>query len=728
MRTRAALLGLCLSTPALAATASPSVPVPADETLAPVVITATRVAEDAFQLPAAVQSEPIRRDGPGVTLADSLAAVPGLAFRERENRAQEASVSVRGFGARSTFGIRGVRVLQDDVPATQPDGQGQISQFDLATAERVEILRGPFSALYGNSSGGVLQLFSAAGQAPAQARLALNAGPAGERVLQADAQDALDRDPVTWRLHGGGADFRTDGLRGHSAAHRDTLLARVTRETAAGSRLLLSFNALRSPEAQDPLGLTAAQFAADPWQAAPAAVQFNTRKSTRQAQGSAVFDTAASGWGSVHAMAYLGSRGVTQFLAIPVATQADPRHSGGVVDLATRFGGGELRWSLAGAGALGDWRATLGASLDRLVQLRRGYENFQGTTLGVAGALRRDEEDSVRALDGYAQLEWTPRSRATLVAGVRRSDIRFAASDRYIRTGNPDDSGAARYGATSPVFSALWRLAPQRNGTATTWRGGLPVQANLYASLGTGFETPTLAELAYRTDGRAGLNFDLQPSRARQVEVGLKLRRMPGWHADLALFRARSERELVTVSNSGGRAAYANAGRAERSGVELSVGAQWSAHFDGEASFTSLHAVTLDGYLTCTVTPCTAPSTRIAAGSRLAGVAPRQFDAELGWRPVPGWRLSLAWRGTDAVPVDDLNSQSAAAWQTWHAALSRQGPGAAGAWQGFVRIDNLTDRRYAGSVIVNDANGRYYEAAPGRTLRVGVSLRLGGRA
>ena len=138
--------------------------------------------------------------------------------------------------------------------------------------------------------------------------------------------------------------------------------------------------------------------------------------------------------------------------------------------------------------------------------------------------------------------------------------------------------------------------------------------------------------------------------------------------------------------------------------------------------------MTLDSYLTCATTPCTTPGTLAAAGRKLPGVAPRQFDAELGWRPLSGWRLSLAWRGAAAVPVDDQNSAAAAAWQTWNVAASVQGQGNAAAWQAFLRVDNLTDRRYAGSVIVNDANGRFFEAAPGRSLRLGVSLLLGDRA
>jgi iron complex outermembrane receptor protein len=704
----AVFAGQLCNAAALAASAA------AVETLAPVVITATRSQRDPFDVPAAVQTVTVRRDSANASLADSLAAVPGLIFRDRENRAQETQVSIRGFGARSTFGIRGVRVLIDEVPASQPDGQGQISQFDLSTAERIEVLRGPFSALYGNSSGGVLQLFSSTGRASASTRISAAAGPAATRNLQFYTRGAVGSGIGSglgeWRYSAGASELATDGVRGHSAAQRDTLQALLALEPRRGGRLQLSFNALRTPDAQDPLGLTSAQFASDPWQSAPVALQFDTRKSTRQNQLSILYDTPAQAWGSLRLMAYSGARGVVQYLAIPVATQADARHSGGVVNLVTGFGGGELRWTRGWQTAAGPLQAVVGVTLDRLSQQRRGYENFLSGKLGVAGALRRDEDDTVRAFDQYAQLEWSPLQRALLMAGVRHSEIRFRAADRYIRSGNPDDSGSADYGATVPVASALWRATDR---------------LHFYTALGQGFETPTLVELAYRTDGRAGLNFDLSPARTRQVDVGLKFRDPGGVSAELALFRARTERELVVAINAGGRAAYANAGRTEREGIEVSAAGNPAATLSWQLAYTALRATVLDTYNTCSSTPCTVPNARVAAGNRLAGVPASQYLLEFGWHATPRWRLSLNLRGSAEVPVDDLNSQKTAAWQTVNLALSYERSSAVGDWHGFVRADNLADRHYAGSVIVNDANGRYYEAAPGRTLSLGVELRIG---
>ena len=180
----------------------------------------------------------------------------------------------------------------------------------------------------------------------------------------------------------------------------------------------------------------------------------------------------------------------------------------------------------------------------------------------------------MRAFDQYAQLEWSPVPRAALMAGVRHSEIRFSAEDHYIRSGNPDDSGSADYGATVPVASVLWRATDR---------------LHFYAALGQGFETPTLVELAYRTDGRAGLNFDLSPARTRQAGSGHEVSRpgrrsTPSWRCSA---RAR-ERELVVAANAGGRAAYANAGRTEREGVEVSVSGNPAARLGWQLAWTAL--------------------------------------------------------------------------------------------------------------------------------------------
>src|SRR3954467_5510671 len=292
-----------------------------------VVVTATRAPHSALDVPASVDridGQEIREDRQQVNLSESLGRVPGIAVLNRQNYAQDLQVQSRGFGARSTFGVRGIRLVADGIPATMPDGQGQAATFALGSAEHIEVLRGPFSALYGNSSGGVIALetMDAPPEPQAEANLLFGSYRTWRAGLKFGGQfGALN-------ALGDASRFETDGYRQHSAAVRDHLNAKFK----LGSFTVVA-NSLRQPATQDPLGLTRAQFEQDPRQATPQALQFDTKKSVSQDQVGGTYRQPLSGGGRVEAMAYVGQRSVQQFLAIPVATQSAPTHSGGIVDL-----------------------------------------------------------------------------------------------------------------------------------------------------------------------------------------------------------------------------------------------------------------------------------------------------------------------------------------------------------------------------------------------------------
>ena len=249
----------------------------------------------------------------------------------------DEQISIRGFGARSTFGVRGVRLYIDGIPATMPDGQGQVSHFNLDSAERIEVLRGPFSALYGNSSGGVIQLFTADGSDPPQYKFGL-VGQSYD-TLRASVNARGVSGPVDYNLDF--THFETDGYRDHSAAQRESGNGKLNIKIGDGGKLTLLLNTVNIPGAQDPLGLTRAQFEADPQSVASVAEQFNTRKSVQQSQGGAIYEQALGGGNTLRVTGYYGQRDVTQYLSIPVATQANPLHSGGVVDLELFDGEGQ---------------------------------------------------------------------------------------------------------------------------------------------------------------------------------------------------------------------------------------------------------------------------------------------------------------------------------------------------------------------------------------------------
>jgi iron complex outermembrane recepter protein len=673
-----------------------------------VVITATRIEADPFNIPAAISSvsaEQLRDDALGVNLSDDVATVPGLLARNRNNYAQDQQISIRGIGANSAFGIRGVRVYQDGIPATGPDGQGQVSQFNLDSASRVEILRGPFSALYGNSSGGVIQLFTATGQGPLQLRSAVDYGSFGNLRASSNARGSLG--PLGYNLDF--AHFQVDGFRDHSSAKNESFNGKLNYSVTDSNRLTLLANVVSRPDALDPLGLTPAKFAADPQATDPAATTFNTRKSLQQQLGGWVYDLDLTDSQSVRISGYYGHRIVQQYLAIPASAQAAPTSAGGVVDLNRHFGGADARWSWKGDLVDRPMTWVAGLSYDRQNELRRGYNNFIGPELGVRGTLRRDENDIVHNLDEYAQGTWDFAPLWSLMLGVRHSDVRFDSEDHYITATNGNDSGGVTYSATSPVVGLVFE--------PLDW-------LRAYASFGQGFQTPLGSELAYRPEGGAGLNFGLQPARSNNTEIGLKLDIEPDITAELAVFQALTRDEIVVDTNIGGRSTYQNSGRTRRRGAEYSLNYRIAPEWRFQLAYTYLNAYYSDAYLTCVAAPCAKPTLLVPAGSRLPGVPKNNAYATLRWGEEYGWHASVSGQYVTNVAVNDVNSVFAPAY----ALMGLDGGYGIDSnrlkFNVFIRINNLLNRRYVGSVIVDDGNSRYFEPGPGFNILGGFSITM----
>jgi iron complex outermembrane receptor protein len=655
-----------------------------------VVVTATRVDQPSLEIPASIDrvyAEEMREGRPQVNLSESMGRVPGLVVSNRQNYAQDLQISSRGFGARSTFGVRGIRLMSDGIPASMPDGQGQASTFDLGSAERIEVLRGPFSSLYGTSAGGVINVITEDAPPVPTLDVGLYGGSYG-----------------TWRgaLKFGGqwgalnavgdvSRFDTEGYRDHSAALRDQLNAKGRIALGDASRLTLVATSLRQPDTQDPLGLTAAQVAQNPRQVVPQAIQFDTRKTIEHDQAGATFEHALSAQNRLQVSGWMGTRFVEQFLAFQGSTPATT--SGGVVNLDREFGGGALRWFSELALGGRPLRLSAGAEYERMAERRRGYENLNG----VAGALRRDEDDAVSSTGAYAQAEWKFAERWSAHLGVRATQVSFESVDHYIVAGNPDDSGSRDYSATTPVAGLLYRLDP---GTS------------LYANFGRGFETPTFAELAYQNTG-SGLNLALEAAESRHFEIGAKLLRPGAYRANVALFDIETENEIVTDQSSAGRTTFRNAGRTQRRGVEVAAESLIGGPWEARAAYTYLDAVFADAF------------NLVAAGNRLPGVPEHQFYAEGAWRYAPaGLRVGAEFLYRSKVAVNDVNSEFAPSFGVVNVILGLEQRGSRWRFSEFLRIDNVGDRAYIGSVVVNDANGRFYEPAPQRSMLLGVQASL----
>ncbi|MFM2289617.1 MAG: hypothetical protein RL684_2760 [Pseudomonadota bacterium] len=665
-----------------------------------VVVAATRSASPANDLPVSadvVTRERLAAGEPQVNLSEALGEVAGVSAQQRQNYAQDLQLSVRGFGARSSFGVRGVRLYTDGIPATLPDGQGQFSHFDLASADRIEVIRGPFSVLYGNAAGGVIALYTREPPQGTTWRASAGAGSFGQRRYGIEATQAGEG--ASYLLDVGR--YETRGFRDHSAARRDILNGRAHWQLGERSALTLMANVLDLPEAQDPLGLTRAQLSANPEQAGANALAYNTRKSVGQQQLGSDFTFDVDQATRVELSAYGGQRTTRQFQSIPQTTQANaPGHPGGVIDLLRHYRGMDARVRRRQPVGSARFEWTAGIAADGLDETRRGFLNYSGSDLGVIGALRRSDANRVYNVDEYLQLQ-LDAGRWLWLAGARHSDVRVRSRNGLAAVNG--ESGVS-YGATSPMAGVTLRLAGD-------WRA--------YATFGRGFETPTLNELAYRsTNGSLpGLNLGLRAANSRHYELGV---RSGGslLHGSLAVFQVDTRDELAVLASSGGRSVYQNIPSTRRRGAELELAAEFASRYSAQLAYTALEAVVGSDYSTCAGVPCN-PSVNlntatVRAGSRIPAVPAGALGARITARFAPV-SVTFEAQQRSRIYVNDLNADAASGYALFnaHADLHQQ----RGGWRfsESLRVDNLLDRLTVGSVIVNDSNGRYFEPEPGRT-------------
>ncbi|EPS5955883.1 TonB-dependent receptor domain-containing protein [Escherichia coli] len=596
------------------------------------IVSATPQVVSELDTPAAVSvvdGEEMRLATPRINLSESLTSVPGLQVQNRQNYAQE----IRGFGSRSTYGIRGIRLYVDGIPATMPDGQGQTSNIDLSSVQNVEVLRGPFSALYGNASGGVMNVITQTGQQPPTIEASSYYGSFGSWRYGLKATGAMGdgTQPGDVDYTVSTTRFTTHGYRDHSGAQKNLANAKLGVRIDDASKLSLIFNSV-DIKADDPGGLTEAEWKANPQQA-PRAEQYDTRKTIKQTQAGLRYERSLS-------------------------------------------------------------------AQDDMSENRKGYNNFRLNSgvpeYGQKGELRRDERNLMWNVDPYLQTQWQLSEKLSLDAGVRYSSVWFDSNDHYVTPGNGDDSGDASYHKWLPAGSLKYAMTD-------AW--------NIYLAAGRGFETPTINELSYRADGQSGMNFGLKPSTNDTIEIGSKTRIGDGL-LSLALFQTDTDDEIVVDSSSGGRTTYKNAGKTRRQGAELAWDQRFAGDFRVKASWTWLDATYRSNV--CNEQDCN--------GNRMPGIARNMGFASIGYVPEDGWYAGTEARYMGDIMADDENTAKAPSYTL------------VGLFTGykynyhnltvdlFGRVDNLFDKEYVGSVIVNESNGRYYEPAPGRNYGVGMNI------
>ncbi|EXS15230.1 tonB dependent receptor family protein [Acinetobacter sp. 883425] len=664
-------------------------------------VEATRTDTTYLQTPASV----FRIDAPQVdtssqvNLTEVVKGIPSLQLRNRENYAQDLQLSMRGFGARSTFGVRGIRLYVDGIPATMPDGQGQTSNIDLSSLDHVEVLTGPFSSLYGNSSGGTILTSTKEGQGKDSIELSYSGGSHDKSraglVLQGGAKGANEPSYVISSSY-----FDTDGYREHSGAEKVLNNAKLSWDLDDGSKINWITNYVKI-HADDPQGLTHDQWNANPKQQVPFLKQFNVRKDIEQTQTGVTWSKPINDKNELYAMVYLGNRQVTQYQSIPKSTQdASINHAGGVIDFERDYYGADFSWT--GKELLPNTTLSVGVALDAMDEDRKGFENFNlvngQPSYGVKGNLRRDEDNTLWNIDPYLQASWQFLPAWRLDTGVRYSNVHYKSKDNYLSNG--DDSGKTDYSKVLPSAALSWQILPE---------------LMAYVSYAKGFETPTFTEMAYRPDGESGFNFDLTASTSDTYETGLKSQNQFG-DFTLAVFQTKTKDDIVSAGNSNGRSSFRNADKTLREGVEFAWNKKLWRDLTATASYTYLDA-TFDADI-----PALGSIAQIPSGNAIPGIAKNQAYASLAWQPSHGLYGGVDVQYMDKVYVNDTNSDAAPSYSVTSANVGYAW--VMGDWKvnSFARVDNLFDKNYAGSVIVNDGNGRYFEPADGRNWSAGLRV------
>jgi len=671
--------------PLLAAVAWPAAAQQDSSVLEEVVVYASRIPTDLADLPFAgsrVDGEQVQRARQQIGLDESLARVPGLFFQNRYNYAQDLRIAIRGFGARANFGIRGIRIFADDIPQTLPDGQGSVDAIDLGSVESVEVLRGPFSAVYGSSSGGVILLQTEDGPADPELGVRLNAGSYGFRQWQLKAGGQIGAFSGLANL----SSTELDGYRAHSEYRSDLLNSKFRYTFGDSSSLTVVLNAVDSPLANDPGGLTAREVAADRRQAVSRNVQFGAGEALDQQTLGVAYRKDFSAGRGLLLRGYWQGRDFANSLPFEVNSNGQ----GGAVDLRRRFGGfgAQYGWT-AGRGAAGH-RLVAGLDYDAQRDHRRRYANNEG----IPGDLTTDQDEDVTTSAVFLQDAVDLGDRVTLTLGGRYDVIEYQVLDR---TGAPG-SGGRTFSEFSPMIGLSWAVRE-------------PLR--LYGNISTSFDPPATTELA-NPYGPTGFNPDLDPQTATNYEVGLKGLFAGRARFELALFRIDVRDEITPFELEGsGQSFFRNAGSSTHQGLETSLVLELLPGLTGGASYT-WSDFTFDEFRE--------PGGGVFDGNRIPGVPEHLFHLDLEWSHATGlfagWDLLYAGKfyadNANMVPTGDYLVSDLRAGYRWQA----------GPWlvEPFAGVNNLFDEAYMSNVRLNAAFGRYYEPAPGRNLYAGVRI------
>lgn len=659
------------------------------EDLGEITVTSPRVETSVNKVPYAIDlvgKDDIQLGKQQLGLDESLVKIPGVFMLNRYNFAQDLRIAIRGFGARADFGIRGIRIIADDIPQTLPDGQGGIDNLDLASAERIEVIRGPSSSLYGSASGGVISIVTEKGPDNPFVEGRYSYGSYGFHKF--NVKTGGQKGDLNYLLNIGR--YELDGYRDNSETESVIGNSKFIYDIDGTSDFTTVINFVDSPKARDAGGLILADAQADRRQASANNLRFNAGEDIDQQQIGFVYRKEFSDKHEIRLRNYYLWRDFEQFL--PIGPTLPFIDEGGIVGFERFFVGGGAQYTYSGNSN----RLTIGFDVEQQEDERYNFNNLDGNR----GTLSLEQDESVSSIGFFIQNEQYLTDQLTLTTGLRYDEVEFDVKDRFFNEVSPgplNDSGTVKFDELSPQVGLLWA----------------PIQElNIYGNVSTSFETPSTTELGSLG---GGFNQGLQSQIATNYEIGVK-GNIPQWNAlaySLAIFQIDGEDELVPVDID--RNVFANAGETERRGLELALSANLTPELRASFAYT-YSAFKYDNFVN-------QQTGFDASGNQLPGI-PRHFGHfELAYNHPSGFYA--VW---DTLLVGSLYAEDANLVESPGYGVSNLRAGYTKyfgdtEFAPFIGINNIFDKEYFSNVRVNGPGNRFFEPAPEINAYAGISIR-----
>ena len=634
-----------------------------------VIVKSTKINSNKKEIPLSVSIKNFRDEknyNSQSSFSDFTRNTPGLFTSSSNNFSQDLRISIRGFGARSAFGIRGIKLIVDGIPETTPDGQSQLDNLPLGLVSSVEILRGPNANLYGNSSGGVISINTLTKSSEKHYRYSGIFGAYQYQSLQRTR--ILDWNSSSLIIHYDKR--RSNGYRDQSGYKSNILNLKYINDLDNKNKIVWQINYTDSPYAYDAGGLKLSEVENDRRQARKNNIDYDTYEKVKHLKTGVSWNHKRNENSFFDSYFFYQKRDFFTKL---------PFNFGGIISLDRDYYG--LGTKYTKRYALDNRNRTLVLGLDYLNQSddRKRYKN----DLGVKGEITFDQIERFKSTGLYVLSQTSYDTGFLLRYGIRY-DVNI------IRT---DSSSSIMLDKLNPSIGLSYTVNSNDN---------------IFFSFGTSFETPTLNELSNNPNG-GGLNENLKSSSSLNYEIGWR-KAVSNLTLEAIAYVISSENEILPyeLEQFPGKNFYQNVGSTSRYGLELS--SQLS--FKGgkiNLSYT-LSKNKFEDFII---------DNKNLADNLIPGIPSQMLDLDLIFKLSRGRSLIISNRLIGERYADNANETLISSYNLLNIKYSKE---IFKKSEIFLGVNNAFNQEYFDNIRINAFGKRYYEPAPKRNFYFGINL------